>query len=151
MRAEFQVLIIPFIKDENGSIKYAVFRRKDNKNWQFIAGGGEDTEKPPDAAKRETKEEANITSDDFFILKTKTMIPITEFDAHRNKKGLYVIPEYCFGVKINSLSIDISNEHTEFKIVEYDDAVSLLQYDGNKTALWELNERIKEGDLKRAY
>jgi len=41
MRAEFQVLVIPFIREPEGKIKYAVFKRSDGKYWQFIAGGGD--------------------------------------------------------------------------------------------------------------
>lgn len=150
MRAKFQILVIPFTKGKNGNITYTIFKRADSNIWQFIAGGGENEEKPLDAAMRETEEETSIHLDEFFSLKTVSMIPITEFKDHRSTKGLYVIPEYCFGVRIDDNIIGISEEHTECKSVNYDDAVSLLRYDGNKTALWELNERIKENDLERA-
>jgi dATP pyrophosphohydrolase len=147
MRAEYQVLIIPFIMKKEEDVKYGIFKRKDNNAWQFIAGGGEDKEKPIEAAIRETREETNILSNDFYILKTKSMVPIVEFNDHKNKKGLYVIPEYCFGVKINDENINISNEHIKYRFVNYKKAISLLRFDGNKTALWELNTRIKEIDL----
>ncbi|HDL04546.1 MAG TPA: hypothetical protein ENH25_10500 [candidate division Zixibacteria bacterium] len=54
-RAPFQVLVIPYYKDENGNIVYAVFKRRpDNGDfWQPIAGGGEDDETPLQAACRE--------------------------------------------------------------------------------------------------
>jgi len=149
MRAEFQVLVIPFIRNENEGTKYLVFKRTDNSNWQFIAGGGEDSEIPLEAAKRETREEANIIASEFYFLKTISMIPITEFRGHKSKKGLYVIPEYCFAVEMKNAVINISMEHTDYKLATYTEATSLLRYDGNKTALWELNERIKANDLDR--
>jgi dATP pyrophosphohydrolase len=149
MRTEYQVLVIPFIKDERNETKYVVFKRADNSNWQFIAGGGEDSESPLEAAKRETREEAGITASEFYFLKTIVMIPITEFKDHKSKKGLYVIPEYCFAVEMKNAVIYISNEHTDYKLLNYTEADSLLRYDGNKTALWELNERIKANDLDR--
>ena len=149
MRTEYQVLVIPFIRDEHNGIKYVVFKRTDNGNWQFIAGGGEDSEKPLEAAKRETREEAGINASDFYFLKTTSMIPITEFKDHKSKKGLYVIPEYCFAVEMKNAVINISTEHTEYKLATYTEAASLLRYEGNKTALWELNERIKANDLDR--
>lgn len=37
----------------------------------------------------------------------------------------------------------LSSEHKEYRWVEYDEAMRLLKYDSNKTALWELNERLK--------
>jgi hypothetical protein len=36
MRAEFQVLVIPFLTDDDGNAKYAVFKRRDNNNWQVM-------------------------------------------------------------------------------------------------------------------
>jgi dATP pyrophosphohydrolase len=151
MREEYQVLIIPFLKNDydQDNIKYIIFKRRDNNEWQFISGGGEDKEKPAEAAKRETEEETNINSDDFYILKTTSMVSIAEFNDHKYKKGLYVIPEYCFAVKVNNTNIYISDEHLEYKIVNYEEAILLLQYDSNKTALWELDKRIKENDLIR--
>lgn len=36
------------------------------------------------------------------------------------------------------------DEHTEFKWLGYNEAVEILKYDGNKTALWELKCRIEQ-------
>ena len=45
MRAPFQILAIPFRREE-GRLLYCVFHRSDYDQWQFIAGGGEDPETP---------------------------------------------------------------------------------------------------------
>ena len=49
-----------------------------------------------------------------------------------------------FGVimKLKKYDIKLSNEHKEYKWVEYNEAMEKLRYDSNKTALWELNERL---------
>lgn len=39
-------------------------------------------------------------------------------------------------------------EHTEYKWLTYAEAQAVLQYDSNKTALWELNRRIALEMLK---
>ena len=148
MRAEYQVLIIPFFQKDFGEIKFIILKRKDGKYWQFIAGGGQNDEKPNEAAVRETKEETNIFRKSLCSLKTTNMIPISYFKEHKDKKNLYVIPEYSFAVKITDYNINLSGEHSEYKFVTYEEAISLLKYDSNKTALWELNERIKNNDLK---
>ena len=44
--------------------------------------------------------------------------------------------------------IKISEEHDEFKWVSYSEAKKLLKYDSNKSALWELDEKIKRGLIK---
>ncbi|MDP2946879.1 MAG: NUDIX domain-containing protein, partial [Nanoarchaeota archaeon] len=56
MRAPFQILIFPFIKDKVGYL-YAIFKRSDLGFWQGISGGGEDAETPIEAVKRELFEE----------------------------------------------------------------------------------------------
>ena len=60
--------------------------------------------------------------------------------------NVYVIPEYSFAIEIKDEDSDIqlSNEHKEYKWVEYDEALKELKYDSNKTALWELNEKLNK-------
>ena len=55
---------------------------------------------------------------------------------------VYVIPEYCFAVDTGKKNIILSTEHTEYRWVDYDSAQETLQWDSNKNALWELNERL---------
>jgi dihydroneopterin triphosphate diphosphatase len=63
-RAPFQVLVIPFRKEEDDKYQYFIFQRPDSNNygpyWQGIAGGGEDKETPTQAAKRESMEESRL-------------------------------------------------------------------------------------------
>jgi dATP pyrophosphohydrolase len=144
-RAPFQVLVYPYRKSEDGRIEYALMRRSDQGYWQGIAGGGEDEESPLDTAKRETYEESGIPpTADFMRLDTVEPIPLISFtDSHNWGNNLYVIPQYCFGVTSQKIKIMISREHTEYKWLSYEEAYKLLRYDGNKTALWELDKRLK--------
>ncbi len=54
-----------------------------------------------------------------------------------------VVPERCFGVEVSGLPITLSHEHVEFRWVGYEAADALLKYDSNKTALRELDMRLK--------
>jgi dATP pyrophosphohydrolase len=54
-----------------------------------------------------------------------------------------VIPQYCFGVTAPSIQIVISREHTEHEWLSYEEAYQLVRYDGNRTALWELDKRLR--------
>ena len=58
------------------------------------------------------------------------------------KNNIYIVYEYAFGIKINNEEIKLSDEHQEYRWVNYDEAIELLKYDSNKTALFELNERL---------
>ena len=143
-RAPFQVLVLPFRHNQGGQLEYAVFRRRDEGYWQFIAGGGEDNEKPILTARREAFEEAGITpASEYIILDSRNTVPVEGVTGQFTwGKDVYVIPEYTFGVKPDSEDINLSREHTEYRWVSYEDAVAMLQWDSNKNALWELNARI---------
>lgn len=144
-RAPFQVLVYPYRKNEQGQIGYALLKRSDSGYWQAVSGGGEGEESPLDAARRETHEEAGISpASDFIQLDTVESVRVTEF-AGSDIWGdaVYVIPQYCFGVATVNSQIVLSHEHSEYQWLSYEEAYKLTKYDGNKTALWELDKRLK--------
>ncbi len=144
-RAPFQVLVYPYRQVGDNEFEYALLKRSDAGWWQAIAGGGEDDETPLEAARRETREEAGISSRAHFLqLDTVEPMRVTEFrDSHLWGEHVYVIPQYCFGVLVPDGRITLSREHTDYKWLKYDEAYNLLKYDGNRTALWELNQRLR--------
>ena len=54
MRAPYQTLTILY-KKENKQIKFAIFYRNSHPIWQFVSGGGEDTETPIETVVRVKK------------------------------------------------------------------------------------------------
>jgi dihydroneopterin triphosphate diphosphatase len=144
-RAPFQVLVYPYRQMSDDEYQYALLKRSDAGWWQGIAGGGEDDEMPLDAARREAREEAGITSESHFLkLDTIVWVRVTEFrDIYLWRDDLFVIPQHCFGVLVSDESIVLSGEHSEYRWLDYDEADKHTRYDGNKTALWELNQRLK--------
>ena len=144
-RAPFQVLIYPYRKNDIGQFEYALMKRADRGIWQTVAGGGEGQETPIQAARRETFEETGIPATSEFIqLDTVEPIPVTEFkDIHNWDDDIYVIPQYCFGVASQHFQIVISPEHSEYRWLSYKEAHKLIKFDGNKTALWELDKKLK--------
>lgn len=140
-RARYQVLVIPYcIQDDQ--VQFCLFRRSDMGIWQFIAGGGEEEDLSIIAsAKREAFEEAGISkSCDFFKLNTCCSIPTNCFKNAETiwGKACFVIPEYAFAVRVESTVLQLSHEHTEYNWLNYAEAHTRLQYDSNKTALWEV-------------
>lgn len=145
MRAPLQVLVILY-KKEKDEILYGIGLRSTRNIWQFVAGGGEDKETPIEAAVRELREETsiNIKKEDLIALDSKATIPVVNVTGtYTWGKDVFVVPEYAFAVNATNFQIKLSNEHTEFKWLEYDKAMEILTYDSNKTVLWELNERLK--------
>ena len=68
MWAPYQILAIPYRKGT--PTQFCVLRRSDHDQWQFVAGGGEDAEKPAEAAIREIYEETGIQVDKISTLQS---------------------------------------------------------------------------------
>jgi dihydroneopterin triphosphate diphosphatase len=147
MRAPFQVLVIPF-RYTSGGLQFAVLKRSDAGWWQFVAGGGEDGESALQAAQRETREEIGLTDDGRILqLDSLAAVPKNAFAASTAwGSDIYVIPEYCFAIDTGDRALALSDEHTELCWASYEQAWRLLKWDSNRTALWELNERLKSAN-----
>jgi dATP pyrophosphohydrolase len=145
-RAPFQVLVFPYYVEEDGSVKYAVFRRAESTGgyWQGLAGGGQVGESPLEAAQRETREESRLeVASEFMVLDAVNSIPVlSAFGRYLWGDEVTAIPEFAFGVQAANMSIELSDEHEEYKWVDFDKALSLLKWDGNKAALRELHQRL---------
>lgn len=143
MRAPYQILAIPYKKAP--FLQFGVFHRSDIDQWQFVAGGGEDDEIPAEAAAREIFEETGIKTESLVELKSMTYIPANVIAEHHREnwsQDTYVIPEYSFAFECFDEFV-LSNEHTGFEWLNYEDAMSCLTWDSNKTALYELNCRLQ--------
>jgi dATP pyrophosphohydrolase len=145
MRAPYQVLALPFVK-EGREYYYAIFKRKDLNIWQFISGGGEEDETPIEAVRRETYEETGINRKLHYIrLSSICTIPTVNIHVFREKREIIMIPEFTFGVELSSKKLKISKEHTQYLWLSCENATKKLKYDSNKSALWELDYRLKNG------
>jgi len=144
-RAPFQVLVLPYRVLDDGSLRYTLLRREPSTGgyWLGIAGGGEDNETPLEAARREACEEAGISPESGFVqLDRFAMIPVDSVCGFLWGEKILVIPNYSFGVEVNHQKLTLSDEHTGYRWVTYDDARRLLRWEDNRNALWELNHRL---------
>ena len=142
-RAPFQVLVLPWRR--RAVLEVAVFHRSDYDVWQFVSGGGEDGESPLDAATREGFEEAGIPrAAPYLALDSIASVPACWFTAWATWPAhVLVIPEHAFAVEIDD--VQRSEEHRDVRWCSIDDAMSLLRFDSNRNAMWELRERITPG------
>lgn len=142
-RAPFQILVLPYRKTRD-ALEFAVLRRSDYFCWQGVAGGGEDDETPLEAAKREAFEEAGISSvGDFLPLQASCTKLVTLFQDNGTwDPALYVIPEHSFGADCTGQTLTLSSEHVMMEWLPYKEAHARFTYDSNRTALWELNQRL---------
>jgi dATP pyrophosphohydrolase len=145
-RAPFQVLVLPYRQVTEG-LEYALFRRADAAYWQGVAGGGEAGESPLRAAWRETTEEAGLTGDlDFVALDARATVPVVLVTGEFTwGPKVLVIPEFAFGVRAVENRFTLSDEHTEYEWFTFDGATKAARWDSNRTALWELDHRLRHG------
>jgi len=140
-RVPLQILVLPYRRRTRG-VEVAVFRRSDNGIWQGIAGGGEDDEKPEDAARRELREEAGIDVDNDLIgLASRAMIDARSIGDY-DWGDITAVPEYAFAVDIGDSHVAIGHEHSEYRWVDIDTAMSMLHWESNRAALGELSARL---------
>jgi len=101
-------------------------------------------EKPEQTARREAFEEAGIPEDAHLIrLDSMASIPAIHFADHDLwGTDIYVIPECSFGVAVKDEEVSLSEEHRECAWLDYETARSRLEWDNNKTGLWELHSRL---------
>lgn len=139
MREPYQILSIPY-RIVDGTPLFCIFRRRDSDYWQFIAGGVENGETTIEAAKRETIEESGVEPKIIKQLTCVAYVPaevIAESRRQHWDKNTFVIPEYSFAFECD-LEPTLSNEHTEYKWLTYDEARKLLKWDSNKVAMYEI-------------
>jgi dihydroneopterin triphosphate diphosphatase len=77
----------------------------------------------------------------------------TWFAASRHWPGdLYIVAKHHFAMDVTwePAPVVLSHEHSEFRWVPYGETAAALRYDDDKTALWELDARLRAGDLPAA-
>lgn len=150
MRKPKQVLVFLYRKNEDENYEYCIFYRDKLKFWQGISGGVEDNESLVETVKREVFEETGICVNDIYQLSTVSSIPVVDVMGEFFwGNDVYVVPEYSFGVPLENYDIHLSSEHREYKWCLFDEAYEKLKFDSNKTALWELNQRLLNNDMKK--
>ncbi len=144
-RTPFQVLVFPYrIVDQD--VQFAVFQDAHAGDWQGISGGNEERETPIEVARREAKEEAGLQvgEERFMVLECVNALPFSHANGTHVLNGQrFVMPQYCFGVEVDSEPVHPSDTHAEYRWVGYDEAAAMLASDGSRTALWELYARLQ--------
>ena len=150
MRAPYQTLTIPY-RYVGDSLQFCVFHRSDDARiWQFISGGGEDTEKPIETAVREVFEEAAICVTDIRPLQTVSSVPTCFFSRLAEfgwPEDTYIVPEYTFAFACD-VEPTLSEEHTAYEWLGFEEAWGRLYYDSNRAAMYELLCRLKQENKK---
>lgn len=130
----------PFIKI-NEKIEYLILKRNSFSHiypgmWQVITGKIEEGEKAYETALRELKEETGLKPVKFYH------IPFIGSFYDWRKDNIENIP--CFAAEIESKDILISNEHSEFKFVNFDKIFNYLELPSHQIGVEYLKKFILE-------
>lgn len=133
MRLPIQVEAVIF-RRYGSKVEYLLLKRIPERNgfWQPVTGGVEEGETRKEALHREIMEETGV----------KNVLTVIEdlFHFEFSDSGI-LYQEYVYGVEI-SPSAEIvldGKEHSEYKWCSFQEALQLLSWEENKTALRRLN------------
>ncbi|MBU4502789.1 MAG: NUDIX domain-containing protein [Nanoarchaeota archaeon] len=123
----------------DGSINYVILKRKEGWiGWEILKGGIKDNEDINDTAKRETLEEVSLTVD--VVKSTEQSIFFSEKDGKRIRHEMIG----TFFAKVLNHNLILSDEHSEFRFVNLDEALEMLSFDDVKTLLVKVDKEIRK-------
>ena len=128
-------------KSDNG-FDFLILKRADTKIyehlWQGVAGKIEKNEKSWQAAIRELKEETGLIPRKIFIADHVSKF----YEAHQDRINFVPV----FGIEVNNEKVILSNEHCDYKWVDFETASSHLVWNGQKKGIHAVNQMILSND-----
>jgi dATP pyrophosphohydrolase len=119
-------------REQNGILEFLLLKRSPEQYypniWQMVSGKIKENETAYQSALREIKEETGLTPVKFWVTPT-----VNSFYAP-DKDYICLLPVFAAEVNYDS-KIGISNEHTEYKWVNPDEAKQLLAWDGQRKSV----------------
>lgn len=114
-------------KPEGIDYKFLVLKRREDKGgfWQSVTGGVKEGENEIIALKRELKEETGISE-------YRKLINL-RYSYSFSLPHLGELMENVYAVEVSPhIEIILSPEHTEYRWVDFEEALSLIKYETNK-------------------
>ncbi|MEJ5305499.1 MAG: NUDIX pyrophosphatase [Ignavibacteria bacterium] len=125
------------MKIENDQLKFLLLKRSPNEKypniWQMVTGKIRDGEKAYETALRELKEETGLAAEELFTVPIVNSVYLSETDE------VCLIPVFLCRVNEKS-EIKISEEHSEYKWLNAEEAEKLLNWEGQKKSIRMIND-----------
>lgn len=132
MKTDHSLIEAHIFRTNGSDLEFLLLKRADNERypgiWQMVTGSVNENEKAFAAALREIKEETGLVPKKFWIVPNVNSFYSPERDI------VIMIPVFAAQVSENSKVI-ISDEHSEFKWLNKDDAKKLLAWNGQRNSV----------------
>lgn len=146
-KIEVRVIDAYVFKKYKNSFQYLILKRSPQKIygglWQCITGKIEKDESSWKTAIRELKEETGLNPIHIFVADYVSKF----YEAHEDRINLIPV----FGIEVLDTKIKLSNEHTEYKWVDYDTALNKLVWNGQKEGLFSVNNMLNSKDSRMQW
>ncbi|MCK4904124.1 MAG: NUDIX domain-containing protein, partial [Candidatus Marinimicrobia bacterium] len=106
--------------------------------WQGVAGKIEKGETAWQAVVRELEEETGKKPIKMFVADHIASF----YDARKDR--IQMVP--IFGIEVENSEVQLSDEHSEYKWVSFEEALTMLTWKGQKEGLQTVNDEIISGD-----
>ena len=129
-------------RQTNDGLKFLLLKRADTKMyehlWQGVAGKIEAGETAPEAAIRELKEETGFDPMWMFVADHVSKF----YEVHGDRINLVPV----FGIEVDREDVTISEEHCEFKWVNFETARDTLIWKGQKEGITSVFDMLNSND-----
>ena len=123
-------------------VEFLLLKRNKNKLyehlWQGVAGKIEKDEKAWETAVRELKEETGLAPKKMFVADHVSRF----YEKHKGRMNLVPV----FGIEVDSKDVTISDEHIDYKWLDFEEAFDTLIWNGQKKGLQTVYNMLLKND-----
>ena len=123
-------------------VEFLLLKRNKNKLyehlWQGVAGKIEKDEKAWETAVRELKEETGLAPKKMFVADHVSRF----YEKHKDRMNLVPV----FGIEVDSKDVTLSNEHIDYKWLDFEEAFDTLIWNGQKQGLKTVYNMLLKND-----
>ena len=123
-------------------VEFLLLKRNKNKLyehlWQGVAGKIEKYEKAWETAVRELKEETGLAPKKMFVADHVSRF----YEKHKDRMNLVPV----FGIEVDSKDVTLSDEHIDYKWIDFEEAFDTLIWNGQKQGLKTVYNMLLKND-----
>ena len=123
-------------------VEFLLLKRNKNKLyehlWQGVAGKIEKDEKAWETAVRELKEETGLAPKKMFVADHVSRF----YEKHKDRMNLVPV----FGIEVDSKDVTLSDEHIDYKWLDFEEEFDTLIWNGQKQGLKTVYNMLLKND-----